>query len=601
MKRSMKIIMSIVILIAFITTSLGLTAIAVKSIKLNTTSVVLQVGKTYELKVTITPANATNKKLTFSSGNRKIATVDKNGNIKGIIPGKTVITVTSASNKKAVAKCNVTISQVISFPLKKKVGLHIIVTGTAYPLTNDMPVGKAMGEITNIDFNWENVNSEVVDTTIITRLASGSNIPDIIPAGASNKLPLTSIQKLVDDGLVRSLDSIDKKYWYRWYDMVSKDPVTKSGMTFSDGKMYTFSYAEEGWRYKADLWWDAKAVRKAGLDPHKVNSTEEFKKMLLDIKKDGSYSNYPFFIWSNNFTAVFNAFGVKTKAGGFAADKNGKVYYSFMTPEYKEALEYLNRFYSEGLIEPEFETGNFDKMNEKAAKEKPTVVIAGSGGGPGAPNNQFMEGKEERWIIAPPLKGPRGDAFIEPVPTVNIGNWDSLITSASKNPEIAAMFLDWWHLSDEALKLYLFGVEDITYKLEDGKPKVLVDFMSLVRNGAYWRMANAPLLSNPWMKISMDLQANNYAKKKDVEAMFNSKQYMSVAYPNNKLTSVEQEIVTKYSLDLRTYVDEMRLKFIKGLVPLSNYDKYIEQINKLGINDLIKVEQARYDRFKSIK
>ena len=86
----------------------------------------MQVGKTSTLKVIITPTNATNKKLTYLSANTKIATVDKNGNIKGIITGKTVITVTSSSNKKAVAKCNVTVSQVDrNINLAVKVGDYV--------------------------------------------------------------------------------------------------------------------------------------------------------------------------------------------------------------------------------------------------------------------------------------------------------------------------------------------------------------------------------------------------------------------------------------------------------------------------------------------
>ena len=113
MKKTLGVILSVILIMTFAITSLGLASIAVKSIKLNTNNITLKVGKTYTLKVTITPANATDKKLTYSSANKKIATVDTKGKIKGIKAGKTVITVTSSSNKKAVAKCNVTISQVL--------------------------------------------------------------------------------------------------------------------------------------------------------------------------------------------------------------------------------------------------------------------------------------------------------------------------------------------------------------------------------------------------------------------------------------------------------------------------------------------------------
>ncbi len=63
-------------------------------------------GKTITLKYSITPKNASNKKVTFKSSNKKIATVDKNGKVKGIKRGKVTITVTTKDGKKT-AKCTV--------------------------------------------------------------------------------------------------------------------------------------------------------------------------------------------------------------------------------------------------------------------------------------------------------------------------------------------------------------------------------------------------------------------------------------------------------------------------------------------------------------
>ena len=99
MKKTLSVILSVVIMMTFAFTTLG-ASIAVKSIKSNAGNITLQVGKTYALKVTITPADATNGKLTYLSGNKNIATVDKNGKIKGIKVGKTVITIRSSSIKK---------------------------------------------------------------------------------------------------------------------------------------------------------------------------------------------------------------------------------------------------------------------------------------------------------------------------------------------------------------------------------------------------------------------------------------------------------------------------------------------------------------------
>lgn len=81
----------------------------VKSLKLSAKSKTLKVRKSYKLKVTITPKNATNKKVTYQSSNKKVATVSKSGKITAKKKGKVTITVISKSNPKVKAKCKITV------------------------------------------------------------------------------------------------------------------------------------------------------------------------------------------------------------------------------------------------------------------------------------------------------------------------------------------------------------------------------------------------------------------------------------------------------------------------------------------------------------
>ena len=59
------------------------------------------VGSSIKLSVTLKPENATTKKLTWKSSNPSIATVDENGNVKGLKTGKVTITVTTENGKTA--------------------------------------------------------------------------------------------------------------------------------------------------------------------------------------------------------------------------------------------------------------------------------------------------------------------------------------------------------------------------------------------------------------------------------------------------------------------------------------------------------------------
>ena len=90
--------------------SVTVSEIEVESISLDKQTLKVGPGKTSEaLKVTFTPANATNKTITWKSNTTTIATVS-DGKVTGIKEGTATITVTSANGKTAT--CNVTIAEV---------------------------------------------------------------------------------------------------------------------------------------------------------------------------------------------------------------------------------------------------------------------------------------------------------------------------------------------------------------------------------------------------------------------------------------------------------------------------------------------------------
>jgi predicted small secreted protein len=86
-------------------------AVRVTGVTLNKTSLILTKGKTYKLTATVKPSNAKNKKVTWKSANKAIATVSSNGTIKGIKEGTVYIYVYTEDRKKS-AKCKVTVEPV---------------------------------------------------------------------------------------------------------------------------------------------------------------------------------------------------------------------------------------------------------------------------------------------------------------------------------------------------------------------------------------------------------------------------------------------------------------------------------------------------------
>lgn len=83
--------------------------VKVTAITLNKTSITLSKGKTYKLKATVTPKNATTKTVKWTTSNSKIATVDNKGNVKAISKGKVTIKATATDGSKVSKSCTVVV------------------------------------------------------------------------------------------------------------------------------------------------------------------------------------------------------------------------------------------------------------------------------------------------------------------------------------------------------------------------------------------------------------------------------------------------------------------------------------------------------------
>ncbi len=84
-------------------------AIPVEKVEFELADKTLNIGETFENKVTITPENATNKSLKFETSDAKIASVDDKGVITAVAAGEATIKVTSVDNASASASCKITV------------------------------------------------------------------------------------------------------------------------------------------------------------------------------------------------------------------------------------------------------------------------------------------------------------------------------------------------------------------------------------------------------------------------------------------------------------------------------------------------------------
>ena len=84
--------------------------IPVSSIELNKTELSREALLTETLTATVKPANAANQKLTWTSSDPSVATVDADGTVKTLAKGTAVITVSSTDGSGISARCTVTVT-----------------------------------------------------------------------------------------------------------------------------------------------------------------------------------------------------------------------------------------------------------------------------------------------------------------------------------------------------------------------------------------------------------------------------------------------------------------------------------------------------------
>ena len=148
--------------------------VGVSGITLNKTALNLTIGASESLVATISPSNATNKDVEWTSSNTNVATVDTTGKVTGVSAGSATITVKTKDGSK-VATCNVTVKNSV-IPVTgvtlNKTALNLV-TGASESLVATISPSNA----TNKDVEWTSSNTNVatVDTTgKVTGVSAGS-------------------------------------------------------------------------------------------------------------------------------------------------------------------------------------------------------------------------------------------------------------------------------------------------------------------------------------------------------------------------------------------------------------------------------------------
>lgn len=137
--------------------------VLVSSIALSPTSVTLNPNGTYKFNVTVSPNNATNKGVIWSSNDTNVVSVDQNGNIKALKEGTAKIRVTAQDGSGKYVEASVTVesskpTNVLVTGVSLNASTVKMYVGQSYQLIHTIKPSNA----TNKGVTWSSSNTNVV-------------------------------------------------------------------------------------------------------------------------------------------------------------------------------------------------------------------------------------------------------------------------------------------------------------------------------------------------------------------------------------------------------------------------------------------------------
>ena len=176
------------------------------------------------------------------------------------------------------------------------------------------------------------------------------------------------------------------------------------------------------------------------------------------------------------------------------------------------------------------------------------------------------------------------------------GGCSTSISTQCENIGACARFLDYAYTEEGAL-FFAYGEEGFAWDYVDGTPT----FRDIVTNNeetpdaqaARYFVAQFANFSLHALDTRSHMGAEVLEIQKSFETNMNKYSYPTVTY-----TEDEVKTISKWN-DIDTTCRERILGFILGNEDLANWDSFIEEINGMGLQDVLKVRQDAYTRFKN--
>lgn len=277
---------------------------------------------------------------------------------------------------------------------------------------------------------------------------------------------------------------------------------------------------------------------------------------------------------------------------------DGEIQFGFLTDQYDKYVETISTWYKDGLINDHILSMEGGPYCEEYVLRGENAIFTTM-----YSNMDYYakQVSDDAYYVALhiPVEN-EGDVYHfsdnESV-ALESGVWN--VAFDCERPELVIQMIDWL-FTEEGSRLASYGIEGEAYNMVDGE----IVLTELITNNPDFAANTAMILYAgdliPSKKDSARLLST--FDENTINAMeFSQEQATDGAYNlpsglKNSFTEEELEIYSTYSPDLLTYMSEHAIAFLMGEEDMANLPEFKQTIQDLGIQKIIDVYQAAYDR-----
>lgn len=473
---------------------------------------------------------------------------------------------------------------------------------------NEHPALKRMEELTGIHIEWECIPDSGFNEKRNLAFAS-DDLPDLIMRA---KISPQEEMKYASNGQLIALDQY-MEYAPNLSALMEEDDAIRKGITMPDGHIYSCPQLNKTEGNLIHHYWINKTwLDKLGLE--EPTTVDELYDVLVafrdgDPNGNGQKDEIPYCVVGKEYphrmfydllgSWGFGINGVMDSDYAFSwldIDSEDKVRFIGREDKFRNMVEFLNRLWEEGLTDKESYSQDQTQVAAKVNADQVGFVAR-------AQNTQWMGAAGENYVQCPVLEGPYGDRALINVESNVQMTGVAVITSANQYPEATMRWLDYWY-SEEGTVLCRLGIEGESYEVVDGEYQ-LTDSIANNPDGKTtdealgdWAIFGGGYLpQNVIAKVTLGAAV----APQTVEANEVVRDYVvpfSVV-PRVKFTEEESIKLGTYAQDIVNYATENVVKFITGERSLNERDAYVEELNRMPVEDYIRINQEAYDRWKN--